>query len=112
MDRLPTFDDPLDAVLAVNSLNFWPDPVEGLSALRRLLRPGGRIALVTQPRSLGADRDTTARAARELQNLLTQAGFTLNMPETLELDPPVVCVLAANPTDMAVRSEPVKPPRT
>lgn len=98
VDQLPSFGDPLDAILAVNSVGFWPDPVERLRELRRLLRPAGRIALVSQPRCPGATRDTTARAAEELQDMLTQAGFTHTRVETLDLDPPVACVLAANPT--------------
>jgi SAM-dependent methyltransferase len=97
VERLPSFGDPLDAILAVNSVGFWPEPVERLGELRRLLRPSGRIALVSQPRCPGASRDTTARAAQELQDLLTRAGFTNLRVETLELDPPVACVLADNP---------------
>ncbi|TMR33889.1 class I SAM-dependent methyltransferase [Nonomuraea zeae] len=97
VERLPSFGDPLDAILAVNSAGFWPDPVERLRELRRLLRPAGRIALVSQPRCPGATRDTTVRAAQELQDLLTRAGFTHLRVETLELDPPVACVLAGNP---------------
>ncbi|MFD1545233.1 class I SAM-dependent methyltransferase [Nonomuraea guangzhouensis] len=100
VEQLPSFGDPLDAILAVNSAGFWPDPVERLRELRGLLRPAGRIALVSQPRSPGATRDTTARAAQELQDLLTQAGFTQLRVEMLELDPPVACVLANNPTGM------------
>jgi ubiquinone/menaquinone biosynthesis C-methylase UbiE len=96
VERLPSFGDPLDAILAVNSVGFWPDPVKRLRELRRLLRPAGRIALVSQPRCPGATRDTTVRAAQELQDLLTQAGFTHLRVETLELDPPVACVLADN----------------
>lgn len=91
VDRLPTFDEPLDVMLAVNTLGFWTDPVARLQDLRRLLRPGGRIALVSQPRFPGV---TTARAARELEDRLTQAGFTQPRVEILELDPPVACVLA------------------
>ncbi|WP_446222148.1 class I SAM-dependent methyltransferase [Nocardia sp. IBHARD005] len=100
VEQLPSFDDPLDAILAVNSVGFWPDPVERLRELRRMLRPAGRIALVSQPRCPGATRDTTARAGQELQDLLTQAGFLHTRVETLDLDPPVACVLATNPTDM------------
>jgi ubiquinone/menaquinone biosynthesis C-methylase UbiE len=94
VDRLPSFGEPLDAILAVNTVGFWPDPVQRLAELRRLLRPAGRIALVSQPRCPGATRDTTTRAADELQGLLTQAGFARVRVETLDLDPPVACVLA------------------
>jgi hypothetical protein len=97
VDQLPSFDEPLDAILAVNPVGFWAHPAERLHDLRRLLRPAGRIALATQPRCPGATRDTTARAAQELQDLLTQAGFTQMRVETLELDPPVACILATNP---------------
>lgn len=97
VDRLPDFGAPLDAVLAVNSSGFWPDPPQRLRELRGLLRPGGRIALASQPRCPGANRDTTTRAAAELRDLLTQAGFTDLRDETLDLDPPVACVLGVTP---------------
>ncbi|MGK8490833.1 class I SAM-dependent methyltransferase [Nocardia asiatica] len=98
VEQLPSFGDPLDAILAVNSVGFWPEPVERLRELRRLLRPAGRIALVSQPRCPGATRDTTVRAAQELQDMLIDAGFTHLRVETLDLDPPAACVLATNPT--------------
>lgn len=97
VERLPDFGAPLDAVLAVNSSGFWPDPPLRLRELRALLKPGGRIALASQPRCPGANRDTTTRAAGELQDLLTQAGFTDLRTETLDLDPPVACVLGVSP---------------
>jgi ubiquinone/menaquinone biosynthesis C-methylase UbiE len=99
VDRLPRFDQPLDAIVAVNSVGFWPNPTEQLSELRGLLRPGGRIALASQPRCPGATAATTARAGRELHDRLTQAGFTQARVETLQLNPPVACVLATNPAD-------------
>jgi ubiquinone/menaquinone biosynthesis C-methylase UbiE len=98
VDRLPSFDEPFDAILAVNSMGFWPEPAERLRELRRLLRPGGRIALASQPRCPGATHHTTARAANDIEDLLTGAGFTGIRIETLDLDPPVACVLATNPT--------------
>jgi ubiquinone/menaquinone biosynthesis C-methylase UbiE len=94
VEELPTFEQPLDVVLAVNSLGFWPDPVQRLRELRGLLREGGRIAVVSQPRCPGATAETTARAARELQDRLAEAGFTDFRVATLELDPPVACVIA------------------
>jgi SAM-dependent methyltransferase len=98
VDRLPSFGEPLDAVLTVNSVKFWPDPALRIGELRGLLRPGGRIALVNQPRGAGANAEAaSAQAAREFQDLLTDAGFTGVRVKTLPLDPPVACVLATNP---------------
>ena len=88
---------PFDAILAVNSLRFWPAPNERLEELRRHLTPGGRIAVASQPRYPGASTSTSLNAAREIEGLLRGAGFTQLRTETLDLDPPVVCVLAVNP---------------
>lgn len=105
-DRLPRFDEPLDVIVAVNSIGFWSDPVGRLSELRGLLRPGGRIALVSQPRCPGASADTTVKAARELHDRLIQAGFTSASAHTLHLSPPVACVLATNPGENHAPTEP------
>jgi SAM-dependent methyltransferase len=86
-------DEPFDAALAVNTIGMWPEPAARLRELARLLRPGGRIALVSQPRCPGATAATSAAAAEELAALLTNAGFVHLRTETLDLDPPVVCVL-------------------
>lgn len=98
VDQLPAaLDGPFDAILAVNSLGFWPAPAERLRDLRRRLTPGGRVAIASQPRCPGATRQTSLDAAREITDLLEVAGFTEARTEMLELDPPVVCVLAVNP---------------
>jgi SAM-dependent methyltransferase len=93
----PPFDEPFDAALAVNSLGMWDDPDARLVALRTVLRTGGRVALVSQPRSKGADAGTTRAAGSELADRLERAGFTDVHASTLDLDPPVVCVHATNP---------------
>lgn len=95
VDQLPDFGAPLDAVLAVNTVGFWAEPVERLRQVRQRLKPGGRIALVSQPR---VTRDTTDRVAEKLTELLTRAGFGESKTEILDLDPPVACVLASTPT--------------
>src|SRR5215469_4442755 len=98
VDQLPAaLDGPFDAILAVNSLAFWPAPDERLSELRRRLAPGGRIAIASQPRCPGATADTSRSAAREIEDLLRDAGFTHLSTQTLPLSPPVACVLAASP---------------
>jgi ubiquinone/menaquinone biosynthesis C-methylase UbiE len=93
----PPLEGPFDAILAVNSLGFWTAPTERLDELRRRLTPGGRIAIASQPRCPGATRSTSLKAAREIEDLLGSAGFTHERTETLDLDPPVVCVIAVNP---------------
>ena len=83
-DQLPAaLDGPFDAILAVNSLGFWPAPAERLAELRRRLAPGGRIAIASQPRCPGATADTSRSAAGEVENLLRSAGFTQLSTETL-----------------------------
>jgi SAM-dependent methyltransferase len=95
VDRLPPeLDGPLDAILAVNALGFWPAPAERLAELRRRLAPGGRIAIASQPRCPGATADTSRSAGREIETLLRESGFTHLSTETLPLSPPVACVLA------------------
>jgi ubiquinone/menaquinone biosynthesis C-methylase UbiE len=94
VEQLPSFEEPLDAIFTVNSLRFWPEPTQRLVELHALLRPGGRVAIATQPRCPGATKETSAQAAREIESLLHRAGFSQTRVETLDLDPPVVCVLA------------------
>jgi SAM-dependent methyltransferase len=93
----PALDGPFDAILAINALAFWPAPAQRLAELRRRLVPGGRIVIASQPRCHGATADTSRSAAREIENLLRDAGFTHLSTQTLPLSPPVACVLAASP---------------
>lgn len=98
VDQVPAaLDGPFDAILAVNSLGFWPAPAGRLAELRRRLAPGGRIAIASQPRCPGATADTSRDAAREIEGLLAEAGFTHLSTQALPLSPPVACVLAASP---------------
>src|SRR4029077_18458694 len=76
-DQLPpAVDGPFDAILAVNSLGFWPARAERLAELRRRLAPGGRIAIASQPRCPGATADTSRSAARGIEDLLGDAGLS------------------------------------
>lgn len=87
----PAVDGPFDVMLTVNSLAFWPDATQRLADLWRRLAPGGRIAVASQPRGVTVD---PTRAADELAELLRAAGFVPTRTERLDLDPPVVCVIA------------------
>jgi SAM-dependent methyltransferase len=108
VENLSISDGPFDAALAVNAVGMWPDRTARLREIGRLLRPGGRIALVSQPRCPGATAATSAAAADELAGLLTEAGFERLRTEMLDLDPPAACVLghtapADDPESVALR---------
>jgi SAM-dependent methyltransferase len=92
-EHLPAFKEPFDKVLAVNNMGMWRDPGERLKELHSLMRLGGRIAIVSQPRSPGATAEMTVAASREIAARLTEAGFTCIRSDTLALKPPVVCVI-------------------
>ena len=57
------------------------------------------MAIVSQPRCLGASAATTERVAAETAGRLRDAGFISLHRETLNLGPPVACVLAEAPLD-------------
>jgi SAM-dependent methyltransferase len=99
VEQLQVPDGPFDAALAVNTVGMWPEPIIRLREIRRLLRRGGRIALVSQPRCPGATAATSAAAADRLAAQLAEAGFEGIRIEKLGLKPPAVCVLAATPDD-------------
>lgn len=96
VDALPAFGPPFDKVLTVNTMLFWSEPQTRLEELRRLLRPGGLIAVVHQPRGPGATDETSADNGREIAAALVRAKFTEVRVETLPMKPAVVCALGVN----------------
>jgi SAM-dependent methyltransferase len=89
----PVYEVPMDKIVSVNSMGFWRDPVDRLRVLHGRLRPGGQIAIASQPRCPGATRGTSMRAAHEIEDALHSAGFSRTRVETLDLKPPAVCVI-------------------
>jgi SAM-dependent methyltransferase len=73
---LPQFDQPFDKIFTINSIHFWSDPIDCLNALRRLLKPGGLMAITIQPRSRGATNEATHLIGEELVADLECAGFS------------------------------------
>jgi ubiquinone/menaquinone biosynthesis C-methylase UbiE len=67
VERMPFEDDAFDTVLAINSMQVWPDASAGLREIRRVLRVGGRVALAFTPNS------RQPRAG--VPELLSSAGF-------------------------------------
>ena len=97
IDDPPTFDRPFDKVLAVNNMGMWSEPALRLKELAGLLRAGGLVVIVSQPRCPGATAKTTAAAAGQIAEAFEAAGFVAIRVETLELKPPVACVIGTAP---------------
>jgi ubiquinone/menaquinone biosynthesis C-methylase UbiE len=88
VERMPFEDNAFDLALAINSMQVWPDLDAGLREIRRVLRPGGRLALAFTPRSGQPREGVTAR--------LESAGFEDARLHELRGG---FCALAANPAD-------------
>ncbi len=94
VSRLPWADASFDKAFSINSVQFWTDPAAGVQELRRVLRPGGLLAVAIQPRSKGATEATTREWGTRLQALLREGGFTAVRLEMKRLSPvSAVCVL-------------------
>ena len=83
---MPFEDANFHKVFAVNSMQFWSDPNAGLQEVRRVLKPGGRIAIVIQP--MWAKTDDKVRSVGEkLELQMKQAGFKQVRLETRQIKP-------------------------
>jgi SAM-dependent methyltransferase len=93
IDDPPDLDGPFDKILAVNNMGMWSEPAHRVKELAALLRSAGRLAIVSQPRCPGATAETTATAASQIVGVLKAAGLVSIRIETLDLYPPVACVI-------------------
>jgi ubiquinone/menaquinone biosynthesis C-methylase UbiE len=87
--------DSFDTVFSINVAQFWEKPEDIASEIRRVLKPGGRVALAVQPRNKGATEATAGETGEKLLAALTVAGFSPVRLERKLLRPvSVVCALA------------------
>jgi ubiquinone/menaquinone biosynthesis C-methylase UbiE len=70
---LPLRDGVVRTICTTNTIYFWPDLLRGLRELRRVLAPGGRLAI-------GFNGATKMRKFGQI----TQHGFTLYEPDEVE----------------------------
>ena len=80
-EALPWADDRFDAVLALHSFQFWPDPVAVLDEIRRVLKRGGRLVFTLRDHPGHAPDwlpNAVSRSSDEVSGLLVllrDAGF-------------------------------------
>lgn len=84
-EALPLPDGSFDRVLTCQTVYFWADLGCGLAELRRVLFPGGRLAVAMMPRPLQEHFGFGARGYRvlshdDLMTAMDDAGFTLVTP--------------------------------
>ncbi len=92
--RIPYGDIAFDKAFSINAAQFWEEPRGVLEELRRVLRPGGLVALAVQPRIPNATEATAHETGGFLAGLLTTTGFESVRVETKQMQPaPVVCAL-------------------
>ncbi len=90
---LPFEDALFDKALSANSLPFWPDQEAGVKEMRRVLKPGGVIAIILQPRWARTESEVKQIGAGLLA-LLSKVGFQQSRLEFKPMKPIAsVCAL-------------------
>ena len=83
---LPYNDESFDKVIALESFYFWPEPVANLQEVRRVMTPGGLLALAMEgskespnqqkQSALAAQMGFPLYSGAEVEKMLTAAGFS------------------------------------
>ena len=86
ISNLPFKDESFDKACAIESFNFWPDPIAGLKEVHRVLRPKGLVAIATGwSKEMPNQQKYVAMAQKmrfslysglEMVEVLTAAGFS------------------------------------
>jgi ubiquinone/menaquinone biosynthesis C-methylase UbiE len=94
IDTAPFAERSFDAVLAIDTVQYWPNLMGDLVSVRRLLRPGGRVLFGIHG---GAAEGDTLSAAK-LRRALAASGFVQITTEQVRTRPaPSTMVIARRP---------------
>lgn len=83
---LPFEDNKFNKVFAVNSMQFWSNPIGGLEEVRRVLKPGGRVVITIQPMWAKTEEEVQS-VSEKLIFQLKQTGFKKVRLETRQIRP-------------------------
>jgi ubiquinone/menaquinone biosynthesis C-methylase UbiE len=83
---LPFEDNKFNKVFAVNSLQFWSNPIAGLQEVRRVLKPSGRVVITIQPMWAKTVEEVKI-VGEKLITQLTRVGFKQVRLETVQIKP-------------------------
>ena len=77
---VPYPDESFDIGFSLHSIYFWKNPVECLKGFRRVLKPGGLLAITIQPRNRWREEQMNAPGmtlffGKELAKMFASAGF-------------------------------------
>jgi len=86
VSSLPYEDGIFDKVLSVNNVMMWPQPERDLKEVLRVLKPGGKVVLVLQPRWVKTRAEVEA-IGREIAAHISSAGFSAPHVEVREMQP-------------------------
>jgi ubiquinone/menaquinone biosynthesis C-methylase UbiE len=80
VSRLPVPDATYDRVFTINTIYFWPDTMQGLSEIKRALKPGGLAAIGIRSKEKMEKQSLTKYNFRlfskdDLESAMKQAGF-------------------------------------
>jgi len=80
VSQLPFPDEDFDRVLTVNTLYFWPDTMQGLKEIERVLKPDGRMAVAIRSKEKMSKYTVTRHgfrlfSAEELVDVMQRAGL-------------------------------------
>ena len=79
--NLPFGDNTFDKALGVHTLYFWSDPISALAEIKRVIKPGGVLALTILPKEQWPGSETgtgpcLVYTGNDVMKLMMDAGFT------------------------------------
>jgi ubiquinone/menaquinone biosynthesis C-methylase UbiE len=83
---LPFEDNKFNKGFAVNSMQFWSNPMGGLQEVKRVLKPGGQIVITIQP-MWAKTAEEVRGVAEKLVAQLKQTGFKEVCLESKQIKP-------------------------